>query len=232
MDSMQKTFKAMKTVLSNIEKTLYLCEEEDVPTERSTWQSTKDQTRMSKVGPKGGSKNKPGIPVSPLILPNGTTSAHHQVVVTSNNLNKSTTTVRSSSQVVPSSLPSASPRDNSDELLRVNTQSPASESPEVLCGITVVPPPKAIFLSRLGVEVTNVQVQQFIKTKMKTDDCNFTVRKMLFRTPRNYSSFVVNIPNDTDLFNAIIKPGFWPELTVVNEMRHFLRPPREYSNLD
>lgn len=89
----------------------------------------------------------------------------------------------------------------------------------------MVPPPKSIFLSRLGVDVTTEQVKKFITTKIPAAQ-RISVRKMLFRGPRNYSSFVVDVGNDLNLFNDVVQQAFWPELTLVKEFQHFLKSPR------
>jgi hypothetical protein len=109
--------------------------------------------------------------------------------------------------------------------------SPSTEpSLEETCGITVVPPPKAIFLSRLGADVSKEQVEKFIKTKIP-NAVGLSVRKMLFKSPREYSTFVVNTGNNAEVFNTVVDSSFWPALTVVKEFQHFLRPPRAFSNL-
>lgn len=173
-------------------------------------------------------------PISPLATNNGTSGPQNM----SGNKNKSTFTSSSSISLNVSSPPSSSasastasspslhPTTITTPLTPFNVSPASTVTPlAVECGITVVPPPKSIFLSRLGVDVSTDQVKMFITTKIPSAQ-NISIRKMLFRGPRNYSSFVVDVGNDLNLFNDVVQQSFWPELTVVREFQHFLKPPR------
>lgn len=164
--------------------------------------------------------------VSPLALPNGTSSQHVSIC---KNKQKTVTTVHHDEFIMSNPLLTVSVPDVSS--MQPSTPLVSSEpSPEEACGITVVPPPKSIFISRLGVDVSTEQVEKFIKTKIPTA-VDFSIRKMMFRTSKGYSSFVINMGNNINLFNMVVDQSFWPALTMVKEFQHFLRAPRTYSNL-
>ncbi|KAL5290019.1 hypothetical protein ACFFRR_009799 [Megaselia abdita] len=93
-----------------------------------------------------------------------------------NNRNKSTTTICTATQ--PLSSTSIPP-----ETTNSSNANFSDETAEA-CGITVVPPPKSIFLSRLGIEVSNEQVKHFIKTKIP-DSTDFTVRRCCLEAQEN-----------------------------------------------
>lgn len=253
LDSMKKAFNSMNRVMKNLDEVLYLTNVEgvfapDPPQQmRSVRPSTREQSlQLSKNLAAKKVKGKPSNNnVSPLAVPNGTTD-QQQVNVTQNSHNQSTITVHPSSRALnPATSSSSSSLNrttddgtvgNSDVQLTASSvasdvqQTASSDSPEAVCGITVVPPPKSIFLSRLGLEVTEGNVVQFIKTKIPTAG-NFHVRKMRFRDNREYSSFEITIRNDINLFNSIISPELWPALTVVKEFTRFLKAPRVYNDL-
>lgn len=170
--------------------------------------------------------------MSLLAVPNGTTD-QQVLTVTQNSRNQST--IHPPSQAL-NPAPSTSSSSLNGTIDDATVDNPvvqltaSSDSPEVVCGITVVPPPKSIFLSRLGVEVTDDKVVQFIKTKIPTAS-NFNVRKMRFKDNREWSSFEITIRNDINLFNSIVSSEFWPDLTVVKEFTRFLKTPRVYNDL-
>lgn len=166
--------------------------------------------------------------VSPLALQNGTSS--QQVSVRKNN-QKTATTIHPDEIIRSNSLLTVSAPHVLTLQPSISIPSTFSEpSPEEACGITVVPPPKSIFISRLGVDVSVEQVEKFIKTKIPSA-IDFSIRKMKFRIPKGYSSFVINMGNNINLFNMVVDQSFWPAVTIVKEFQHFLRAPRTYSNL-
>lgn len=249
LDSMKKTFNSVKRVLGDLEKTLYMTNPSDVPESievpptRIVRETTRIQTHQL---PKGRSKSAPksknrARSVSPLVVPNGTTNPQQIVVTPNNNNSGMTTTLQSSISAQPSSSQSSSQSDPSTQNQPPATSVPSTQlclddpekedlSPEIVCGITVVPPPKSIFLSRLGVDVTADQVKMFITTKIPAAQ-DVSVRKMLFREPRSYSTFVVDVGPDLSIFNDVVQTTFWPALTVVKEFKNFLKRPRTVNNL-
>lgn len=252
LDSMKKSFKSMDSIFNNIAEALNMnlnsseCEIEPSSISPrslrpSTVQKSKAIKKSRKKDDKTTSDNSPSpsasqsslVPVSPLVISNGTSTAQN---ITVTRHNKKTSTVNDTMQSRSSSTTTDDM--SKSNLLSMNapilTLSSPPKSidlpPEEACGITVVPPPKSIFLSRLGVDVSTDQVEKFIKAKIP-NAIDITIRKMLFRTPRIYSSFVINTGHNMDIFNIVVNQSFWPDLTVVKEFRHFLRPPRELSNL-
>lgn len=238
LNAMKKSFKVVTDILKTLELELNLdnmdCDsdtesetEPEVPprslrkTTVEKTESTKKDIAKRKTNNKKSIKGRPTTPVtSPLVFPNGTSASSQHHIVTSNKNNKTSTTA------CPPALPQSSNQSSSASSMPpsvINVSQPSH-------GITVVAPPRSIFLSRLGVEVTGPQVEKFIREKTSST-ANIGVRKMLFREPREFSSFEVTIKDDEELYNIVLSPDFWPALTAVREFKHFLRAPRVYSNL-
>ncbi|KAL5286473.1 hypothetical protein ACFFRR_007856 [Megaselia abdita] len=238
IEAMKNSFKSVETLFANLNTALNLenmdCEPvfrtsvsprtlRKTTIEKTTIENTKKTTKKRKRG----TLTKTTIPISPLVLSNGTTAS--QPVSVSRNCDKTLTTHPLTPTYSNVLAPSPSTLCSSPSTASTSSSISTSESIEDDCGITVVPPPKPIFLSGLGIDVTPDQVQKYIKNKLPA--AVLTVRKMLFRVPRQFSSFELDVKGNLDIFNIIVQPEFWPALTVEKERKHFLRTPRTYSNL-
>lgn len=79
-----------------------------------------------------------------------------------------------------------------------------------------VPKRKLVFVSRLTSDTTVEDVRSYIGDYLKlVDSTQLTIHKVLPKTTRLISSFIINIPPDH--FNTIVDPKFWPDHCVVHE---------------
>lgn len=80
--------------------------------------------------------------------------------------------------------------------------------------LRVLPPKKAIFISRFAPETTVEDIEFYIKTKLNFN-ADIITYKFTYSQPRNVISFKLTVP--FDLFENIIDHRFWPENTLVRE---------------
>lgn len=232
--AMKRSFTAVEGVLKDLGIALninYSSEDDRVPPRRNIRQSAKEKTRQVAeiVTTKRSSSRRA---VSPLAVPNGT-SQSSDIVVSVSQKRTNVSRAPSPKSAPPTTSASVLVEVNDDDTSGTSSQ-PAEQQTNIQiddgCGLPVVPPPKSIFLSRIGFDVTTDQVHSYIMSKVQGAE-NLTVRKLLFREPRNFSSFEIKVGNDLNLFNAILAPAMWPQHSVAHEFKRFLRDRRAYSNL-
>lgn len=229
--TMKKAFAAAEGVMKKLGIALNIdySSEDDfrLPANRNLRQSTKEKSNQIKKQMSSKKTSTKRNAVSPLVIPNGTSQSSDEIVIS---MNRNKTTV-SSLPSKPSTSTNLTPVivQKDDETTSQSAQG-GTEQLDDDCGLPVVPPPKSIFLSRIGIDVTTDQVHNYIKKKVQGAE-TLTVRKLLFREPREFSSFEIKVGNDPNLFKALLQPIMWPQHSVVHEFKRFLRDPRTYSNL-
>lgn len=240
MDVMKKSFNAVKNVLETLEDALYIenvefesgTETDSEIRPRTLRKTTIAKSKSLKADLRRGTKSSlPNsgltLPISPLAVPNAT-SPSHQVTVTPSVSKRNTTNTAVSKPPTSASQP---PSFNSSLYQHVDTStSRTAVSLTNDMGIPVAILPRSVFLSRIGPSVTIEQVEDYIRRKIPSAS-HFSARKMLFKDPREYSSFEITIRKNIDLFDTILRPDFWPTRAIVKEFKRFLKPPGTYSDL-
>lgn len=250
--TMKKTFVKVDAVIRDLGLALNsnAATEDDVrPVARNVRQSTKDKTNTvsQQQNTVSQQKKKKGISkkaISPLVLPNETSEKVEEIVI-SFNKEKTSVQTKPSEQSTPSSSTSSSVPSTSSsvpehvpEIVRENidvdtgdrTSELVDELVDDVIALPVVPPPKSIFLSRIGADVSAERVHNYIMSNVQGAE-NISIRKLRFHEPRNYSSFEIKCGIDLDLFNALLEPTVWPQHSIVHEFKRFLKQPRTYSQL-
>lgn len=234
--AMKKAFSAVEGVIKNLGIALnvdYSPVEDDVrfPANRNLRQSTKDksqQINQQKSSKKTVSSKR--NTVSPLVVPNVTSKPSDEIVISMRNNKTTVSTVSTSSSSSSNTLIPVLVEEDENTNRELQAAQEVNDRTDDDCCLPVVPPLKSIFLSRLRVDVTTDQVHNYIKNKVQGAE-NITVRKLLFREPRIFSSFEIKVGYDLNLFDALLQPAVWPQHSVVHEFKRFLREPRTYSNL-
>lgn len=103
------------------------------------------------------------------------------------------------------------------------TLSEPQNSPKPL---VVIAPKKSIFISRLAASTTAVDVEHYIKSRMKKNIEGISVKKFDFKYSRLKSSFRIVVPEEN--FVEIMDISFWPSNTLVKE---FTFKPKEGTKI-
>lgn len=72
-----------------------------------------------------------------------------------------------------------------------------------------------VFLSHLPAEASVKAIENHL-SKMNIPLDNVKIEKFTFRSPRRYSSFVINVEDDK-IFSHLVNPSHWPSGTIVHE---------------
>lgn len=80
--------------------------------------------------------------------------------------------------------------------------------------LTVVPPNRRIFVSRLAYDTTIEDVQYYISSKLDISE-DILITKFSYSQPRSITSFKIAVP--AHLYDCIVNPGFWPANIYVRE---------------
>lgn len=98
---------------------------------------------------------------------------------------------------------------------------PSSNDVEIVAPIlNCVPRKKSIFLSGCDANTTVEDINNFINFYTGRLD-NLNIRKMNFREPKLYSSFVIDVGRDEQLFQKVCTSNFWPKNSIVREYDFF-----------
>lgn len=94
---------------------------------------------------------------------------------------------------------------------------------------SAVPPLRKVFVSRLPTDLSTDVIRNHIKTRLKMPNMFLDVMKLPVRDGAPYSSMIINVGHNEDVFNAVMDHGFWPQNTVVRadiprELRMKKRP--------
>lgn len=110
--------------------------------------------------------------------------------------------------------------DNSDNLPTYSkTFSNTNVNKSLTKALAVRPPKKSIFVSRFLAETTCEEILDFIKCKIPNAfHSSIQIFKYKFSTERDISSFKILVP--MEVFDAIVRPSFWPTYTVVHEFKY------------
>ena len=85
-------------------------------------------------------------------------------------------------------------------------------------------PQMKVFVSNLPLETSTKAIENHIaKTVPNVYANNVVVEKFQFASNRSYSSFVIKIVNQKEIFDALIDPASWPQFTIVHEYRQNFR---------
>lgn len=165
------------------------------------------------------------LPISPLSLPNATSSSQVVPVV---QFNKKKTSMSSTSTAFPLSTSATHvtpPTFAAVASSTTNATSRSSTSTELSTDVPAlhfVPPNKSVFVSGVSPSTTVEDLKSFIDFKAKYNT-NVSIRKMNFNDERPYASFVVNVGRDSKAFKEINDHAFWPPNAIVREFDPFLR---------
>lgn len=243
--AMKKAFTKVEDLMKNIGLALStgVSSEDDIrpAASRSKRQTTKEKTVQAaqKVSSKKGSKKDA---ISPLVFPNGSfppTVEQPTVNVSTNKRNITTTTVRPLMPTPSSSInqfeavsdiqsnitpPNVTVDDSgSNQLTYADVLSNGSSSEASIPLLKCIPPPRSIFLSGFDPELTERDLKDYARYNLNST-IELNVRKMNFREPKPYASFVIDAGRDSDLFDALCDPRFWPEHAIVHEYEFFRKP--------
>lgn len=205
------------------------------PAKRNVRPATRQKSELLSKQMSQKKKRTKKSKVSPLVIPNVTSQPDDEIIISVNKNRTSVSTVSSKTGQPPSTFPvptesaassSVSVPSPSQQPLNLNV--PDHDTSD--CGLTIIPPPKSVFLSRVGNDVTTEQVENYIKKSISSAD-GFTVRKLLFRNPREFSSFEISVGSNLDLFKSLLESRMWPPYAVVHEFKHFLKDRRTRDNL-
>lgn len=78
-----------------------------------------------------------------------------------------------------------------------------------------LPKPRKVFLSHLPAETTIIAIENHLR-KNNIPPERVTIEKFQFRTPRKYSSFVINVEEEK-MYRHLLNPSHWPFGTIVHE---------------
>lgn len=228
-EKVEAGFKSLeRTCLENVG-----CESDSEPTESAV--PTLKKTPNTR--PNTRSTKRSLHPISPLVAPNGTALSPSRVKVTKNRNITATTTLPlpPPQSVVPS--PSAIhvvdaietvDKDVVEQLGGNHTTlasvvSQDSSSNDSVPVLKCIPPPRSIFLSGFDPELTEKDVKDYVSYNLDPE-IELNVRRMIFKEPKPYASFVIAAGRDEDLFEALCNPRFWPEHAIVHEYEFFRKP--------
>lgn len=86
--------------------------------------------------------------------------------------------------------------------------------------IKCVPPPRSIYVSGIDPEVNDVDLEAYVTSKLQNASL-FKSKKMVFKEPKPYASFVIDVGRNAELFDRLCDPSFWPKFAVVREYEFF-----------
>lgn len=238
INAIKSSFKKVEAVFKSIERTCL----ENVGRESDSEPTESDVPLLKKTpNTRSAKSKKDSQPISPLVAPNGTSSSPSRVKVTKNRNITATTTVNLPPPLSGKPSPSAihvvdvieteeeiASKDGVEQLVGnhityasvVSQNSSSNESVPVL---KCIPPPRSIFLSGFDPELTEKDVKDYVSYNLDPE-IELNVRKMIFKEPKPYGSFVIAAGRDEDLFEALCNPGFWPENAIVHEYEFFRKP--------
>ena len=102
-----------------------------------------------------------------------------------------------------------------------------SPCPIAAIGLTAVPKPKSLFVSRLNPQATVEQVINYIS--LKFEGCDIIKVKKLTNNRRPVSSFKIDVSDD--LLNSLLQKEIWPEGAFVNIFEDRSRGKLDYLTL-
>lgn len=103
---------------------------------------------------------------------------------------------------------------------------PESISNNLELELIAIVPVKKIFLSNFPSETTDKAIQNHIRRKIPAEHLeNVVVDKMDLNGDRKYSSFIVTVGDNLEIFNKMIEPTFWPAHSIVHEFNYNKRKP-------
>ena len=146
------------------------------------------------------------VPRAKKILTRSQTRA--QEVAAINNIVDPISTSLGTSSATSSSNDAATPQ----LMASVSSQSPIALIPTTDVGLTAVPKPTSVFVSRLNPKATVRQVTDHISLKL--GNCNIIKVKKLTNNRRPVSSFKIDVNRDS--LNSLLQKELWPEGTFVN----------------
>lgn len=212
-------------------------------------------------------RSQASIPLSPLVIPNRT-SSQPNITVTRGKRSRTSTTFSSAPSppavdvvrppvVVPVlNDTSSQPYENNREVVGADISQKQTSSKNVTQNqkattaltqmadsnaaikpnesiLIALPPSRNVFLSGLSPIMTEKNVNDYIN-KMCDYDIPVTVRKMRLREDADHSSFILFTGRNSDLFEMLIAPSFWPPNTIVDkfvENANFRNAKRNYKRL-
>lgn len=240
VNAMKESFKAIEAVFKSFEAALKLgneCDVQPVAPKRQVRQTTKEKSVEAE---KNRSKKKKLQSISPLAISNGTSSPT-QLNVSTNNRNITATTVLPL-MPLPTATPSSSTIEEAIDIVNDNipgnvavdesegnqntyadvlSKEPSSNGAVPL--LKCIPPPRSIFLSGFDPELTERDLKDYARYNLNST-IELNIRKMNFREPKPYASFVIDAGRDIDLFHSLCDPRFWPEHAIVHEYEFFHKP--------
>lgn len=231
------SFKKIEAGFKSLERTCLEnvgCESDSEPTESAV-------PKLKKTPNTRARSKKSSQPISPLVAPNGTSLSPSRVKVTKNrNITATTTLPLPPPQSVvpsPSAIHLVDVIENVDEISRNDVVEQLGGNHTTLASVVLqdsssndsvpvlkcIPPPRSIFLSGFDPELTEKDVKDYVSYNLDPE-IELNVRRMIFKEPKPYASFVIAAGRDKDLFEALCNPRFWPEHAIVHEYEFFRKP--------
>lgn len=118
------------------------------------------------------------------------------------------------------------------DILSTATFAPTCQSRENILvppKLNCVPRKKSVFLSGCDVATTVQEINDFINFYTGSQN-DLNIRKMKFRDPKQYSSFVIDVGRNEQLFEKLCAANFWPKNSIVREYEFFRRPHSQQEN--
>lgn len=82
---------------------------------------------------------------------------------------------------------------------------------------SAVPPVKKIFVSRLPPDITTEVIKEHILTRLNKADVFLNIIKLPMKEGASYSSMILNVGHNHEVFDKIVSSSFWPPYTIVHE---------------
>lgn len=93
--------------------------------------------------------------------------------------------------------------------------------------LRAIAPAKKVFLTNFPAVISTNEIHAHLKKKVPEIDINLQqIEKLVFKSERAYSSFIINTGEDMDLFQKVVDSEIWPTHTIVHEHK----PPRQRTN--
>lgn len=84
-------------------------------------------------------------------------------------------------------------------------------------GFSAVPPPKKIFVSRLPPDISVDVIRNHVESRLGRSDVFLDIIRLPTRDGSLYSSMILNVGHNLDVFSKVVNESFWPRHTIVHE---------------
>lgn len=225
-EKFKKCFSEVNDELASFQESLQSCELENMPFEKISISNTNDSpltTTKSHINGKAKRKSSEEVSDDPpkrskdasLVTEKQILSPSLPIVIVSSQ--QTTTNViaePTSPTYQQTSLPSTSSNTHSIGVAS-QANSNLELSNQLENNLFALPKRRRVFLSHLPVETSEKAIENHLR-KINIPVDQVSIEKFKFKTPRRYSSFVINVEND-GTFQHLLNPSNWPVGTIVHE---------------